>query len=254
MADVNPDAVVGDFRLSLSVSARVASIPYLTVTNAHWSPYARLTFVVPELAITERFGPHLGQALFTLMRPFVFAQQARALNQVRKDYGLPSVGYSLPHIYTEADETLYADLPELVPTFDRPQHHHYVGPVLWSPENRPPWWDDVPKDRPTGLCESRHVGAAGSLLSVLGALHQLGVGALVSTAGAAARNLSRTNTWTAPYLPGGQRGERADIVICNGGSATVYQAFAAGVPVLGIPNNLDQYLMMDHVQRCGGGE
>jgi UDP:flavonoid glycosyltransferase YjiC (YdhE family) len=43
------------------------------------------------------------------------------------------------------------------------------------------------------------------------------------------------------------------MVVCNGGSPTVYQAFAAGIPVLGIPSNLDQYLMMDYVQRYGAG-
>jgi UDP:flavonoid glycosyltransferase YjiC (YdhE family) len=254
LRDVNPDAVVGDFRLSLSVSARVASIPYLTVTNAHWSPYARQTFVVPELAITEQFGPHLGQALFTLMRPFVFAHQARALNQVRKDYGLPSVSYSLPHIYTEADETLYADLPELVPTFDRPQHHHYVGPVLWSPDSTPPWWDAVPNDRPTVYVSLGTSGRPDLLPKVMRALEHLGVTILLSTAGRPAPEAISERTWTAPYLPGLQAAARADIVICNGGSATVYQAFAAGVPVLGIPSNLDQYLMMDYVRRWGAGD
>ena len=127
LAALNPDVVVGDFRLSLSVSARVAAIPYMTVTNAHWSPYARPHFVVPDLAITQRFGPRLGQMLFTLMRPVVFAQQAIPLNKIRQEYGLPSVGYSLPNFFTEADETLYADLPDLVPTFDRPE-----SPLSWS--------------------------------------------------------------------------------------------------------------------------
>ena len=120
MAELTPDAVVGDFRLSLSVSARVAAIPYLTITNAHWSPYAWSRFIVPELAIVDRFGPRLGQWLFTLMRPFVFAQQASALNRVRRDYGLTTVGHSLSRTFTEADATLYADLPELVPTYQRP--------------------------------------------------------------------------------------------------------------------------------------
>ncbi len=34
----------------------------------------------------------------------------------------------------------------------------------------------------------------------------------------------------------------------------VYQVLAAGTPVLGIPMNLDQYLMMDYVRRFGAGE
>jgi UDP:flavonoid glycosyltransferase YjiC (YdhE family) len=42
-------------------------------------------------------------------------------------------------------------------------------------------------------------------------------------------------------------------VICNGGSPTSQQALAAGVPVLGIAGNLDQYLNMDGVVRTGAG-
>jgi len=42
-------------------------------------------------------------------------------------------------------------------------------------------------------------------------------------------------------------------VICNGGSPTSQQALAAGVPVLGIAGNLDQYLNMDGVVRAGAG-
>src|SRR5262245_25100230 len=33
-----PDVVVGDFRLSLAVSARLTNTPYATISNAYWSP------------------------------------------------------------------------------------------------------------------------------------------------------------------------------------------------------------------------
>src|SRR5262249_41058602 len=36
IAKVAPDAVIGDFRLSLDVSATLTSTPYLNVTNAYW--------------------------------------------------------------------------------------------------------------------------------------------------------------------------------------------------------------------------
>ena len=49
MTEWKPDLVVGDFRLSLSVSARLAGVPYVTMTNAHWSPYARPRFVVSDM-------------------------------------------------------------------------------------------------------------------------------------------------------------------------------------------------------------
>src|SRR6185437_13111769 len=42
-------------------------------------------------------------------------------------------------------------------------------------------------------------------------------------------------------------------VICNGGSPTCYQALSAGVPVIGIASNLDQFLNMLAIERLGAG-
>jgi UDP:flavonoid glycosyltransferase YjiC (YdhE family) len=253
IASVNPSVVVSDFRLSLSISARAAGIPFITVTNAHWSPYARPRFIVPELAITARFGPRAGQVLFNLMRPFVFAHHARALNKVRREYGLPPVGYSLPQMFADADQTVYADLPELVPTVRLPSHHYYIGPVLWSPDARPSWWNDLPEDRSLVYVNLGSSGRNELLPNVLQALQDLGIGAMVSTAGRGFPEVVPGHVWISEYIPGLQAAARAELVICNGGSATVYQALAAGVPVLGIPSNLDQYLMMDYVEKFGAG-
>lgn len=41
MDQLRPDVVVGDFRLSLRISASLRRIPYVNVTNAYWSLYAR---------------------------------------------------------------------------------------------------------------------------------------------------------------------------------------------------------------------
>jgi UDP:flavonoid glycosyltransferase YjiC (YdhE family) len=61
------------------------------------------------------------------------------------------------------------------------------------------------------------------------------------------------NVHIADYLPGEQAAQRSRLVICNGGSPTSQQALAAGVPVLGIAGNLDQYLNMAGVVRSGAG-
>jgi len=58
----------------------------------------------------------------------------------------------------------------------------------------------------------------------------------------------------ADYLSGEAAAARARLVICNGGSPTTQQALSAGVPVLGIPNNLDQYLNMQAVASAGAGQ
>ena len=158
LADLNPDAVIGDFRLSLSVSARVAAVPYLTVTNAHWSPYARPHFIVPELAITQRFGPRLGQALFTLIRPFVFAQQTSALNRVRRGiwlvlHRIQPVRRFLPMLMKPSTPTC----PIWFQLSTGRQNHHYLGPVLWSPEETPAWWEYRSACSTNGLCQPWHL-------------------------------------------------------------------------------------------------
>ncbi len=43
LATIKPDLVVGDFRLSLAVSAPLAAVPYAAVVNAYWSPFANIT-------------------------------------------------------------------------------------------------------------------------------------------------------------------------------------------------------------------
>jgi UDP:flavonoid glycosyltransferase YjiC (YdhE family) len=248
-----PETIIGDFRLSLSISARLAGVPYATITNAHWSPYAKQRFLVPELPLTRAVGRRVGQFVFDMLRPFIFVQQAFALNRVRREYGLASVAYSLPGIFTDADETLYADLPELVPTYDCPPSHRYLGPLLWSPKRFPSWWATLPKHHPTAYVNLGTSGRSDLLPIAVRAASGIGMQVLAATAGRVQLPRAYTSVWSADYLPGSDAAERSELVICNGGSASVYQALAAGVPVLGIPTNLDQFMMMSYVCEAGVG-
>src|SRR5213593_4667369 len=91
---VNPDLVIGDFRLSLSVSARLAGVPYATISNAYWSPcYQPGSWPVPELPLTHGLPLPLARLLFTYARPVAFAMHTRPLNRVRQYFGLPSLGH-----------------------------------------------------------------------------------------------------------------------------------------------------------------
>ncbi|HZT81837.1 MAG TPA: glycosyltransferase [Gemmataceae bacterium] len=250
-----PDAVVGDFRLSLAVSARLASVPYLTISNAYWSPYARQRWPLPELPLTKAAGVPLARVLFRLVRPFAFAHHARPLNRVRREHGQPSLGWDLRRIYTEADHVLYADVPELAPTFDLPANHHYLGPVLWSPAVEPPeWWDRLPADRPAVYVTLGSSGQSDLLGVALEALAELPVTVLAATAGRVDVGRIPANAYVADYLPGGAAAARASLVVCNGGSPTAQQALAAGRPVLGVASNMDQHLNMEAICRAGAGE
>jgi UDP:flavonoid glycosyltransferase YjiC (YdhE family) len=254
IGETNPDVVVGDFRLSLAVSARVAKIPYLAITNAYWSPYGRQRFPLPELAMARHLGLPIARTLFGFARPFAFAYHSLPLNGLLKEYGLQSLGFDLRRIYAEADHTLYADVPEMAPTFDRPDNHHYLGPILWSPAvELPDWWQEVPDDR---LVVYVNLGSSGrgELLSViLDALADLPIAVLAATLGRGLLQPAPPKLWLADVLPGDRAAARAGLVICNGGSPSTHQALAAGTPVLGVASNMDQHLNMAGVERLGAG-
>ncbi|MGV7210168.1 glycosyltransferase [Oxalobacteraceae bacterium A2-2] len=254
LAELRPDVVVGDFRLSLSASARIARLPYVALANAYWSPYARQHYTVPSLAMSRVLPIPLAQAMFQLMRPLAFARHARPLNQVRQAYRLPSLGPDLRRVYTDADHTWYADVPEMFPTDGLPATHAYLGPVLWSPPVAlPPWWHALPPALPVVYVTLGSSGQGDLLPLVLHALAPLPLTAMVATAGRPPPARPPANAYMASYVPGEAAARRAALVICNGGSPTSQQALAAGVPVLGIAGNLDQFLNMDGVMRAGAG-
>lgn len=249
-----PEVIVGDFRLSLAVSARVAGLPYLAIANAYWSPYARSRFPMPELPVSRRLGVPLARAVFPIARPLAFAIHTVPLNRVRREYGLKPLGHDLRRTYTEADRTLYADVPELVPTVGLPAHHHYLGPIRWSPTvERPAWWSELPADRPVVYITLGSSGRAGLLPNVLEALADLPVSVLASTVRPVPGTRFPANVWHAPFLPGHEAAARARLVICNGGSPTTHQALDVGVPVLGIAANMDQHLNMEAIRSFGAG-
>ena len=76
---LKPDLVIGDFRLSLAVSAPLREIPYAAVVNAYWSPFASTHYPVPDLPMTRIVGVRLAQKLFDTVRPIAFARHARQL-------------------------------------------------------------------------------------------------------------------------------------------------------------------------------
>ncbi|NVM78956.1 UDP:flavonoid glycosyltransferase YjiC (YdhE family) [Duganella sp. SG902] len=251
---VRPDVVIGDFRLSLSVSARLAGVPYVSVTNAYWSPYVRQRYRVPALPLARVLPIALAERLFALARPLAFALHSRPLNRVRRAYGLPSLGHDLRRVYTDADHVLYADIPEMFPAHDLPMTHSYLGPVMWSPPTEPPpWWDALPGGRDVVYVTLGSSGQGALLSRVLQALAPLPLTVMAATAGTVTPGTLPDNARVASYLPGEQAARRARLVICNGGSPTSQQALAAGVPVLGVAGNLDQYLNMDGVLRAGAG-
>ena len=255
IAAFRPDLIVGDFRLSLSVSARVARVPYLAIANAYWSPYYRGGYKLPVLPMTRFLPLPVAAALFSAFRPLAFAMHCQPMNQLRKRHGLPTLGHDLRRVYTDADHHLVPDLAALYPLDAPPGQCSYTGPLMWSPSLPLPSWgsEPVPQGQATVYVTLGSSGPAALLATVLQALQGMPLRVLASTAGAPTPPGLSDNVRAAPYLPGDAAAACSQLVICNGGSLTTQQALAAGVPVLGLASNMDQFLNMAPIEAAGAG-
>lgn len=253
----SPQLVVGDFRISLAVSARLARVPYVNLTNAYWSPLARIRRVVPEFEWVRWVGVPAAQFIFSRFERIGYAQHAVPVNRLRRKYGLPGIGSDFRAALMDGDLTCFADLPEVIPTAPLPANQRFIGPVPWSPTvPLPLWWGEMRECR--GQRSLVYVtlgssGPAGVLQSVLDGLAGLPVDVIASTAGRAEALRVPANARVADLVPGDQACAAADLVICNGGSPGTYQALAHGKPVIGLATNMDQFLNMAAVEDAGCG-
>ncbi len=238
---LRPDVVVGDFRLSLSISARVAGVRYVNICNAYWRPDFCPVPPMPDLLPLKPVPRRLAEPVFCRVIGRVFAAHARPFNRFRRDYGLAELPPDVRNFYTDGDIVLYADIAELYPDLPLEPHQHFLGPVLWSPPvPDPPWWNRLPGDRPivyvvAGSSGDRRVFArilrwlAGEPVTVIAAVGGQDSGV-------------RGNCFYAPYLDGLKVCRRANLLICNGGVMACHQALAAGIRVMSRCSNLDQLL------------
>jgi UDP:flavonoid glycosyltransferase YjiC (YdhE family) len=250
---VEPDLVIGDFRLSLAVSARLASVPCASLINAYWSPYAvRDSFPVPDHPIVRLVGVERAQRYFPQAMPRVFEHFAAPLNALRKRHGMPAA--SLLEQLCFGDYVLYPDIPDLTPVVNAPSSHLFMGAVPWSPDL--PLSAELLAGDPSHPLVYVTLGSSGDRDAtgpVLAGLEGLPIRGVLATAGGAAPRHLPANFKLAQYVPGDLLARHARFVVTNGGSSTGYQALAAGVPVLGIPSNLDQYLAMQAITQAGVG-
>lgn len=250
---LQPDLVVGDFRLSLPISAARAGVRCFSLINAYFSPYAeRDAFPMPEHPIVSLLGSKRAAQYFPRALPAVFAHFVAPIDAVRKRYGLQPTG-GLLHALCAGDMALFPDVPELCPVRALPAEHFFLGPVAWTPPLPEPDFLADLGERPLvyiTLGSSGRVAALDSVLQVVGEHQVLGV---IATADRVSPARLPPNVRVASYVPGDSLARRASFLVTNGGASTSYQALAEGKPVLGIPTNLDQYLAMTNIERAGAG-
>jgi UDP:flavonoid glycosyltransferase YjiC (YdhE family) len=250
-----PDLVIGDFRLSLSISAPLRRIPFASIFNAQWSPYRRQPAVVPELPLTRWISPRLLGHISAALRPAFYALHARPVNILRRHFKLPFLSHDLREIYTAGDLVFYPDVPEFVPLSHKPPHHHFIGACSWSPAiPRPQWWEDVMAgSRPKIFVSLGSSGPLKALPAVIEAASQLGIDVLLSTSGRECAFRKSPRVHVANLLPYEESARNCVFVVSHGGTGGLYPALSAGTPMLAIPSNIDSHLSAHLLEESRAG-
>lgn len=255
LAKIKPDVIVIDFRLSMMTAVQNTRIPVINITNAHWDPaISQSVLVMPELPITRWLGPNLAWPFFRLFGPHQMASLTAGINQLRTMRQLNHYR-SLQDWYTAGDYVLYADLPMLFdPETLGSGNRFFLGPLSWNPNwplpngiNR----NNRQKTIYLGMGSSGNIAILDRIIKVLG---DMDVQVLYATAGRVSPQSLPKNFYVQDYISGHQACAIADLMIGNGGSASLAQCLVQGIPMLGLPANMDQHLTMYYAQRGQVGD
>ncbi len=254
LREVRPDLVIGDFRLSLCISAPMAGVPFASLINAHWSPYRAQPAIVPDLPATRWIPPALLIPIMKFGRPIFFDKIVQPFRDVAQRHGVPIPGPYLQNIYAAGDLVLYPDIPEFVPVPKAAPHHHFIGIPPWSaPSQIPAWWDTVmASPEPKVFVSLGSSGPVKALKGVLEALSTLRVKVILSTSGRVSESIGPT-VFQADLLPFEETAKRCAVVVSHGGTGAVYPSLAAGTPLLAIPSNLDSHFSSALLEKSGAG-
>lgn len=248
-----PDIVVGDFRLSLAVSARIRKVPYITICDAYWSPESKLTPELPVMPWTPYVPLPLALRLFGKIAPIAMELHAAPMERLRARHGIPPINRDIRLCYSDADIRLFANFPSLFPSISESKDAEFIGPLAWSPPT-PPLLDWQLQNKEIIYVSMGSSGDTTALRSIVEALETLPYPVLITTAGKPVpANLCSSKTRIFDYFPGHLACEKAILVICNGGSPTTNQALTRGTPVLGVTKNMDQFLNMRTISEFGAG-
>jgi len=251
---IKPDLVIGDMRLSLKISAKLANIPYLNISNSTWDSSAILPLLVPELPVVKVFGVRLSQFVYSMIREDILSKLAKPFNQIAQSYGVSEYG-SYYDVLTSGDYTAYVDLKSLVKCKSYKPNKINVGALLYSMNTShavSPVQKKKQKQRVVVSLGSS--GPTNQLQNMINTLAELDIELVVATSGKNITLPQSKDIIAASYLPLDQVLADADLLIFNGGSGSGYLGLSHGVPLLCIPSNIDQHQFSHAISQKGAGD
>ncbi len=232
---VAPDLVVADATVSTSTAAYITGRPVAGVMNG----YAARLLTPPALTYYAAWG--YDRYLLAKIRRKLYLKHGLAdTDAFQQLYRMPMIS---------------PDLPGLYPLPKRFHDYHMVGPIF--PDMQAPlpdWFAELENTLETEARDNTPniyitMGSTGLLDQFLNAIYpqfaKLPYRFLVTTGGQASQatlDAAPANFRLTRYAPGSKLLEHCQAMIYHGGNGSMYQALAAGVPMLALPAHYEQRL------------
>ncbi len=248
---VRPDLIVGDMRLSLNISAELAGLEYWSILSGYMTAFYAAPSRPPRtLPLNRLLGQRVSRLVFPTIKRMILRRFANSFRRLRSAWGMAPVR-DIFDVMASPYRNLIADLPAYTPCASLPDHFDFVGPLPWEPNTPDPvWLDRIAPDRPTAYVTMGSTGDPSALRRILLSLRDSGWQVLttIGTHGSAPDGV-----FAADMARGSTLLRHSHVTVCHGGSGTVYQSVAHGVPVVGLPTFHDQETNMERVEALGWG-
>lgn len=249
------DLVLSDFRFMIRFAADHLGVPHVALANGYHTPYYDVLPELPDI-IGSRLPGKLrhAKALRRFLSYVVPRQQALPARRVAKQAGVKSNITTVFDIAVSGALTLICDLPQFTPQKALPDNYQFVGPIPWEPPDAPGLPLELAEsDRPLVYVTLGTSGDQQTLDAACEAFADAPVNVVLSTGTQAPRSVPG-NFFATPFVKATSVLERASLMVCHGGNGSIYQAIAAGVPLVCVTSFYDQEWNAQRVRELGIGE
>ena len=241
LSTLKPDLVVGDYAPTALLAARSLGLPSASVGIGFYSPPPGRA--LPNLRPWEK----ISAARLEAAEEHVLS----TANAVLAHHRAPLLAHACDILL--GDSALLCTWPELDHYGRTASSADWYGPNFLARTGTPPHWPAGSGPKVFAYLKREHAEHA----AVLQALASLGcrvVCYLPEVASGMAPPVASANiVYARAPVSLDQAMAEADLCVCHGGEATLVQALLAGVPLLMLPMQLEQFLICQRVDAGGAG-
>ncbi|MFC1853499.1 glycosyltransferase [candidate division CSSED10-310 bacterium] len=253
---VKPYAVLGDMHWSLKASAAYLKRPYISIVNAHWTKYSSAKMLAPtEHILTRILGKKITETILPTVRKMGMQYWASPYKHWQQQNVRSGIKVESLMDVMEGDLTLMPDIPEFFPVQDKPDSVYFVGPILWKPDLEvPSWLENLKPGKPTIYVTMGSTGVKKILDVSYQAFKEKDYNILATTGNLQHQDFERhANFYVTNYAPGLALLAKSDVTVNHAGNGSIYQALAAGVPMVCIPTHIDQEMNAQRIEHLNCG-